>query len=131
MKHWSKGRVTLLGDAAHPMVPFMAQGACMAIEDAVVLARALEGARTAAEAAAPEGAARGYERRRYHAALTPRTAEIQRSSLANEWLRRNAVSFAPRATRADWVYGGYQAWSASASSRPFCPSYVRWARSPS
>ena len=41
---WSEGRVTLLGDACHPMVPFMAQGACMAIEDAVVLGRAFDGA---------------------------------------------------------------------------------------
>lgn len=39
---WTKGRVTLLGDAAHPMLPFMAQGAVMAIEDGLMLARALE-----------------------------------------------------------------------------------------
>lgn len=93
MQHWSMGRVTLLGDAAHPMVPFMAQGACMAIEDAVVLSRALEG-KTAAET--PE-ALRVYERTRI-----PRTAEIQRSSLANEWLKEQG--------NADWVYG-YHAWS--------------------
>jgi 3-hydroxybenzoate 6-monooxygenase len=37
-KNWSKGRVTLLGDAAHPMLQYMAQGASMAMEDAVVLA---------------------------------------------------------------------------------------------
>ncbi|MCB1312334.1 MAG: FAD-dependent monooxygenase, partial [Sedimentitalea sp.] len=43
MPVWSGHRATLMGDAAHPMVPFMAQGACMAIEDAVVLARSLEG----------------------------------------------------------------------------------------
>lgn len=41
LTQWSDGRVTLLGDACHPMMPFMAQGAGMAIEDAVVLARAL------------------------------------------------------------------------------------------
>jgi len=39
---WSVGRITLLGDACHPMVPFLAQGAVMAIEDGFVLARALE-----------------------------------------------------------------------------------------
>ncbi len=39
---WSKGRVTLLGDAAHPMLPYLAQGACHAIEDGGVLARCLQ-----------------------------------------------------------------------------------------
>ena len=38
VKEWSKGRVTLLGDAAHPMLQYLAQGACMATEDAVSLA---------------------------------------------------------------------------------------------
>ncbi len=93
MKQWSRGRITLLGDAAHPMVPFMAQGACMAIEDAVVLARALEHCAPAEVPAALT---------RYDAARMPRTAEIQRSSLANEWLKGQG--------NADWVYG-YQAWS--------------------
>ena len=37
MKNWSKNRVTLLGDAAHPMLQYLAQGACMATEDAVIL----------------------------------------------------------------------------------------------
>jgi salicylate hydroxylase len=39
---WTSGRATLLGDAAHPMLPFLGQGAGMAIEDAIVLARAFE-----------------------------------------------------------------------------------------
>ena len=38
IKDWTKGRVTLLGDAAHPMLQYLAQGACMATEDAVALA---------------------------------------------------------------------------------------------
>jgi salicylate hydroxylase len=38
LQDWMKGRIVLLGDSAHPMVPFIAQGACMAIEDAWVLA---------------------------------------------------------------------------------------------
>ena len=42
MERWSKGRCTLLGDACHSMVPFLAQGAVMAIEDGFVLARCLE-----------------------------------------------------------------------------------------
>ncbi len=41
VSQWSKGRVTLLGDAAHPMLQYLAQGGCMAIEDAVVLAEQL------------------------------------------------------------------------------------------
>lgn len=93
MERWSVGHVTLLGDAAHPMVPFMAQGACMAIEDAVVLARAIEGK---SRVDLPE-ALQAYERTRI-----PRTAEIQRASLANEWLKGKG--------NADWVYG-YQAWT--------------------
>jgi 2-polyprenyl-6-methoxyphenol hydroxylase-like FAD-dependent oxidoreductase len=43
LKTWSAGRVTLLGDAAHPMTPNLGQGGCQAIEDAVVLARVLGG----------------------------------------------------------------------------------------
>ena len=39
LRHWGMGPVTLLGDAAHPMLPYLAQGAAMAIEDAAVLGR--------------------------------------------------------------------------------------------
>lgn len=42
VNNWTDGRVTLLGDAAHPTLPYMAQGACMAIEDGAILARALQ-----------------------------------------------------------------------------------------
>jgi 2-polyprenyl-6-methoxyphenol hydroxylase-like FAD-dependent oxidoreductase len=55
---WSRGRVTLLGDAAHPTTPNLGQGGSMAIEDAVVLAHALERAPSVADALAD------YERRR-------------------------------------------------------------------
>ena len=94
MERWSIGHVTLLGDAAHPMVPFMAQGACMAIEDAVVLSRAVQGKTPAGIPAALQA----YERARI-----PRTAQVQRGSLANDWLKG--------AGNADWVYG-YKAWEA-------------------
>ena len=59
---WSAGRVTLLGDAAHPMTPDLGQGGCQAIEDAVVLAGALSEARSAGEDLA--AALLRYERRR-------------------------------------------------------------------
>ena len=42
IRHWSKGRVTLVGDAAHPTLQSLAQGACIAIEDAVCLAECIE-----------------------------------------------------------------------------------------
>src|SRR6185312_16328206 len=58
--HWGAGRVTLLGDAAHPMTPNLGQGACQAIEDAVVLAKNL-----AALPADDVGALRSYEQRRF------------------------------------------------------------------
>lgn len=94
MDLWSDGRVTLLGDAAHPMVPFMAQGACMAIEDAVVLSRSLG----SADRAGVPAALAAYENAR-----RARTAAVQRGSLANDWLKQGG--------NADWVYG-YDAWAA-------------------
>jgi salicylate hydroxylase len=95
MPRWSSGRATLLGDAAHPMVPFMAQGACMAIEDAVVLSRALAEVATPAEV--PDAL------RRYEDARRDRTARVQLGSLANDWMKGQG--------NADWVYG-YDAWTA-------------------
>jgi 2-polyprenyl-6-methoxyphenol hydroxylase-like FAD-dependent oxidoreductase len=56
--HWSAGRVTLLGDAAHPMAHCTSQGACQALEDAVVLGKALRDADDA------ESALHQYERQR-------------------------------------------------------------------
>src|SRR5205085_6186728 len=41
VEQWVDGRVTLLGDAAHPMLQYMAQGACMALEDAVCISHCL------------------------------------------------------------------------------------------
>ena len=56
VEHWGQGRVTLLGDAAHPMTQYMAQGACMALEDAVTLGEAVR-----ACGHDPEAAFRRYE----------------------------------------------------------------------
>jgi salicylate hydroxylase len=50
LAHYTEGRVTMLGDAAHPITPFLGQGACMAIEDAMVLGRAFAAANTFAAA---------------------------------------------------------------------------------
>src|SRR3990170_4538969 len=67
IKGWSKGRVVLLGDAAHPMLQYLAQGACMATEDAVVLANKIEAAKGDHASAFD-----AYEKERYL-----RTARVQ------------------------------------------------------
>jgi salicylate hydroxylase len=72
-----RGRLTLLGDAAHPMLPFFAQGAAQAIEDACVLARCIAGA---AASDLPD------RLRRYEALRSSRAAEVQRRSTRNGWL---------------------------------------------
>ncbi|WP_170314840.1 FAD-dependent monooxygenase [Aquibium carbonis] len=75
IRDWSTARVTLLGDAAHPTLPYMAQGAAMAVEDAAVLARAL--LRTSDVAAAIA---------LYQANRVDRTARIVNESRANRAL---------------------------------------------
>lgn len=68
MPRWSRGNATLLGDAAHPMLPFLSQGAAMAIEDAYVLAQAL----AHFGAGELDAALTAYETER-----RPRTARVQ------------------------------------------------------
>ena len=72
IKNWTKGNVTLLGDAAHPTLQYLAQGACMAFEDAVVLAE-----RLAASPDDPNRAFLSYQEARYL-----RTARIQLTARA-------------------------------------------------
>jgi len=62
VSNWTRGRTTLVGDAAHPMLQYLAQGACMAIEDAVVLAQSLEAAEGAYETAFQQYQASRYKR---------------------------------------------------------------------
>ncbi|WP_224815233.1 FAD-dependent monooxygenase [Hasllibacter sp. MH4015] len=109
-KHWHGGALALLGDAAHPTLPFLAQGANMALEDAFVLARCLNDHDTI-EAAFT----------RYQAIRKPRTARIVEAAndnAANYHLRpgpyrfaahsalRLAARFAPHAVtnRFNWLY---------------------------
>ena len=70
IRRWSKGRVTLLGDAAHPTLQSLAQGACMAIEDAVCLA----------ETIGQSGGDIEHAFRRYENARYLRTARVQYES---------------------------------------------------
>lgn len=76
-RRWGEGRITLLGDAAHPTTPNLGQGGCQAIEDAVVLSGLLA-----------EGGAAGVPKalRAYEAARRGRTAGITRRSRLFGWL---------------------------------------------
>lgn len=74
---WSDGRVVLLGDACHPMTPYMAQGAATSIEDAAVLARCFEAVQF-------DDVERAF--RMYEATRKPRTSRIQAISSANTWM---------------------------------------------
>lgn len=100
--NWSTPRVTILGDAAHPTLPYLAQGAVMAIEDGAVLTRALDQAGSIAEAL------QLYQRNRIE-----RTTRVVNQSTANRALfhldsvEKIRASFAKRDEGADrnaWLY---------------------------
>jgi salicylate hydroxylase len=108
LRHWGDGAITLLGDAAHPMLPFLAQGAATAIEDAAVLADCM-----AAGSEAPAAALRRYEGLR-----RDRTARVQHAARSNSrryhasgveaWARNlalRAMGGARLRARYDWLYG--------------------------
>ena len=108
MERWSVGRVTLLGDACHSMVPFLAQGAVMAIEDGFILARALSGsddvpvallkyenARRERTRKAVEGSAANIGRFHHPALADPAQA---RDYVAREWAGQNV------AERYEWLF---------------------------
>ncbi len=108
LRRWSKGPVALLGDAAHPMLPFFAQGAAMAIEDAAVAAHCLAQNRDNPAAALQA----------YGALRRARTHKVQRLAARNgaiyhlaglRGLARNAVMRGLGGTRLlrryDWIYG--------------------------
>ncbi len=110
LERWSAGRVTLLGDAAHPTTPNLGQGACQALEDAVALADALAAHDDIAMAL------RDYERRRI-----PRTSRIvlqsRRIGQIGQWSNPLACSlrdsllrnlFAPRQAAAIDPIVGYR-----------------------
>ena len=88
LPRWSEGRVALLGDACHPMTPYMAQGAASALEDAAILSRVLTGVEA-------DGLAAAFKL--YEAIRKPRASAIQAGSSANTWLKGK--------TDPSWVYG--------------------------
>jgi 6-hydroxynicotinate 3-monooxygenase len=83
--HWSGGRLVLLGDACHPVPPYMAAGGAMAVEDATILSRCLATFDEPAEAF-----------RCYEATRIARVGDVQRISLENSWMRGP--------TDTDWFY---------------------------
>lgn len=91
LPRWGEGPIVLLGDACHPMTPYMAQGAASALEDAAVLSRCLGETDDVAEAF-----------RRYEATRRDRTARVQLTSRQNSWGKERMDPA--------WVYG-YDAWS--------------------
>ena len=93
LSSWVDGQIVLLGDACHPMTPYMAQGAASSLEDAVVLSRCLK---DATPATLPQSL------KQYEAARKPRASKIQSTSSANTWMRES--------TDPTWVYG-YDAWT--------------------
>jgi 6-hydroxynicotinate 3-monooxygenase len=82
---WSGGRIVLLGDACHPMRPYMAAGGAMAVEDGAILSRCLTTFEEPGEAF-----------RCYEATRIPRVADVQRISIENSWMRGP--------TETDWFY---------------------------
>jgi 6-hydroxynicotinate 3-monooxygenase len=98
LDRWTDRNVTLLGDACHPMTPYMAQGAAMAIEDAAVLSRCLDGVER-------EGIAEAFQR--FEATRKERTTRVQQTSRTNTWLKDR--------TDTDWVYA-YNAYTVPLAS---------------
>ena len=98
VRTWGAGRVTLLGDAAHPMTPNLGQGACQAIEDAVVLADCLR------DAVDPIAALRQYETRRIPRANGFVLGALRLGRMAQwengaaRWLRDRLVALTPADT---------------------------------
>jgi salicylate hydroxylase len=95
LPRWSVGRVTLLGDACHPMYPFMGQGAAMAIEDGAALAACLHAVSDPAEAL------QQYERLRL-----PRVILLQAMSRANKIRFHMPDGLAQRMRDAEWAKTG-------------------------
>ena len=89
LERWTDGRVTLLGDSAHAMLPYLAQGACQSLEDAAVLASCLQRHGRSAVPAALED----YELRR-----RPRTTKVQATARATSifWLENDPVQIRAR-----------------------------------
>jgi salicylate hydroxylase len=107
LETWTRGRVTLLGDAAHPMLPYMAQGASQSIEDACVLARCLAADRDNPQRAIEAYAAHRRERTAAVQIASREAGRVVRLTDPAEVQVRNARLGAnpeARAERFDWIW---------------------------
>ncbi|MBB2200987.1 FAD-dependent monooxygenase [Gluconacetobacter tumulisoli] len=110
MPHWSDGAITLLGDAAHPMLPFLSQGAGMAIEDAFVLASCLAAGATVADALSAYEAQRLPRTRRVQLESRERGRTYHLSSPLALWRRdmtyrlRSLINPHRSGIKANWIY---------------------------
>ncbi len=108
LQAWSRGRVTLLGDAAHAMLPYLAQGAGQSIEDAFVLARCLDRHPDDPARALEDYAARRRERTAAmqagsrEAGRTMHLADAEAVRARNERMRADPEA---HVARYDWIYG--------------------------
>ncbi len=108
---WTAGRVALLGDAAHPMVPFLAQGAAQAIEDAGALGEALRAARDVPDGLAAYAAARRARANRVQLQSRTQAASIicpAPPPFARDTALR-ALGGERMLARYDWLYGARRA----------------------
>jgi salicylate hydroxylase len=108
LETWTRGRVTLLGDAAHPMLPFMGQGAAQSIEDGFVLARCLAADRDHPKRAIGAYAARRWERAAaMQAASREQGRDLQLSDASEVAARNEQMRESPEAplARYDWAFG--------------------------
>ena len=108
IRDWSKGRVTLLGDAAHPMLQYLAQGACMATEDAVCLAHQLEDHGGDFESAALAYQAARYLRTARVQLMARIYGDIYHAAGATADLRKHLMGNMDGASYngVEWLYGG-------------------------
>jgi len=102
----ARGRVALLGDAAHPMRPYLAQGAAMAIEDAAAVAPLLAAAATGVEPALQEFARRRWTRNREVQQRSRRNGDIFHATGVLRWGRDAALALlGRRLLDQPWLYG--------------------------
>jgi salicylate hydroxylase len=112
LPRWVNGRIALLGDAAHPMMPYLAQGGCMAIEDGYVLANAL-----AAAPDEPEKALRAFQAARLPRAsrvqlMSRKVARVNQAPSLRARIARNVrmavqkmINPSQHAYKIEWIYG--------------------------